>query len=112
VNNVSLIGTLVEDPEPTVSETGGAACVLRIVLPRRAVTGQRQPGVLYVDVMAFGAEAKMCATDLRSGSKVGVSGMLERSDSLGQAPRRSRWEVHAHQVEFLDSADAPPSRPS
>lgn len=112
MNNVSLIGTLVVDPEPTVSETGGTACVLRIEVPRRAITGQRQAGVVYVDVMAFGAEAKMCATDLRRGSKIGVSGTLERSDSLGLRPRRSRWEVHAHQVESLDSDDAPPSRPS
>jgi single-stranded DNA-binding protein len=104
VNNVSLIGTLVGDPQYTVDHRGRAVCVMQIAVPRRRVTGEREPGVVYVDVSAFDAQARDCAGELAAGDRIGVSGTLERDDSLVQGPRRSRWEVHAHQIDLVDQA--------
>jgi single-stranded DNA-binding protein len=102
VNNVSLLGVLVSDPELSVGRDGRDVCLMQIEVPRRTVTGELQPGVIYVDVRAFGALAKSCAHRLAAGRWVGVSGTLERDDSLdSRGPRRSRWEVHAHQVDLL-----------
>jgi single-strand DNA-binding protein len=102
VNNVSLIGALVQDPELTVERNGRQACFMRIEVPRRAGNGTLHPGVIYVDVTAFGQQAETCATGLVAGDRIGVSGTLERDDSLdSRGPRRSRWEVHAHQVDLL-----------
>lgn len=105
MNNVSLIGTLVGDPEPSV-EGGRDACLMQIEVPRRSLEGGLQPGVIYVDVRTFGELARACAGDLAEGQRVGVSGTLERDDSLERGPRRSRWEVHAHQVDLLDVSPA------
>jgi hypothetical protein len=55
-------------------------------------------------VAAHGKQARACADRLGAGQRVGISGTLEREDSLDAlGPRRSRWEVHAHQVDFLDA---------
>ena len=102
MNNVSLIGKLVNDPELEF-ERGREVCLMQIEVPRRQVNGELEPGVIYVDVTAHGQQARMCADRLGPGQRVGISGTLEREDSLDAfAPRRSRWEVHVHQVDFLD----------
>lgn len=101
VNNVSLIGVLVETPELAVERNGRHACFMRIEVPRRATNGDLEPGVIYVDVTTFGQQADACAEGLVAGDRIGISGTLERDDSLDHGPRRSRWEVHAHQVDLL-----------
>jgi single-stranded DNA-binding protein len=107
VNNVSLIGTLVGDPELAIGRDGRDVCLMQIEVPRRSVSGELQPGVIYVDVTAFGELASRCASGLSSGTWVGISGTLERDDSLdSRGPRRSRWEVHAHQVDLIPNADS------
>jgi single-stranded DNA-binding protein len=106
VNNVSLIGSLVSDPELGVGRGGRVECAMQIAVPRRASGGRREPGVVYVEVTVFDEQARACARDLVAGMRIGVSGTLEREDSLDSlGPRRSRWEVHAHQVELIDAAD-------
>jgi single-stranded DNA-binding protein len=78
---------------------------MQLEVLRRSVLGALQPGVIYVDVTTYGAQARTCANELEAGWRIGVSGTLERDDSLdSRGPRRSRWEVLAHQVDLL----APP----
>jgi single-stranded DNA-binding protein len=104
VNNVNLIGTLVGDPELAIDRSGRDVCFMQVEVPRRGALGDLQPGVIYVDVSAYGQQATTCAAGLRDGQRIGISGTLEREDSLdSRAPRRSRWEVHAYQVDLLDS---------
>lgn len=106
MNNVSLIGVLVGDPDLSVARDGRDVCLMQVEVPRRRLTGELQPGVIYVDVSAFGELARRCAGRLSAGRWVGISGTLERDDSLdSRAPRRSRWEVHAHQVDLLPDVD-------
>ena len=102
MNNVSLLGFLVGDPELLVDHLGRDVCAMQIAVPRRRLTGEFDPGVVYVDVAVFGQQALNCAANLAAGARVGVSGTLEREDSLDHEPRRSRWEVHAHQVDVID----------
>jgi single-stranded DNA-binding protein len=107
VNNVSLIGTLVNEPELTINREGRDECLLQLEVPRRDPDGNPVPGVIYVDVTAFGVQAKRAAV-LSPGQRFGVSGSLERDDSPGsRGPRRSRWEVHAHQIELFDAGSPP-----
>jgi hypothetical protein len=111
LNNVSLIGALVGDPELTVDHRGQDVCVMQVEVPRRGRAGELQPGVIYVDVRAYGEQARTCANELAAGLRVGISGTLERDDSLeSRGPRRSRWEVDAHQVQLIDQA-APHTAP-
>jgi single stranded DNA-binding protein len=105
VNNVNLIGSVVNDPELSVERDGRDACAIQVAVQRRGPAGDPEPGVIYIDVTAYGQQARSCATELAVGDRIGVAGRLERDDSLdSRGPRRSRWEVHAYQVDFLDQA--------
>jgi single-strand DNA-binding protein len=107
VNNVNLIGSLVGDPELSSDPSGRDVCPLQIAVQRRGPTGDPEPGVIYVDVTVYGRLARTCAEQLAAGQRIGVAGRLERDDSLdSRGPRRSRWEVHAYQVDLLDAATA------
>jgi single-stranded DNA-binding protein len=113
VNNVNLIGALVGDPELSVGRDGRDECAMQLAVQRRGPTGEPEPGVIYIDVTAYGQQARTCANELSAGYRVGVAGRLERDDSLdSRGPRRSRWEVHAYQVDLLDSLPAPEAPPA
>jgi single stranded DNA-binding protein len=103
VNNVNLIGSVVNEPELSVERDGRDVCSIQVAVQRRGPTGDPEPGVIYIDVTAYGRQARVCADELAIGDRIGVAGRLERDDSLdARGPRRSRWEVHAYQVDFLD----------
>jgi single-stranded DNA-binding protein len=108
VNNVNLIGSVVNEPELSLERGGRDACAIQLAVQRRGPAGDPEPGVIYIDVMAYGRQARQCKSELAVGDRIGVAGRLERDDSLdARGPRRSRWEVHAYQVDFLDAASAP-----
>ncbi|MEA2441773.1 MAG: single-strand DNA-binding protein [Thermoleophilaceae bacterium] len=112
MNNVNLIGSLVGDPELTMDRSGRDVCLMQVEVPRRGVLGELEPGVIYVDVVTYGQQAKACAAGLRAGQRIGISGTLERDDSLdSRGPRRSRWEVLAYQVDLLDPQPRPTEPP-
>ena len=103
MNNVNLIGAVVNEPELSVERDGRDVCAIQIAVQRRGPTGDPEPGVIYIDVTAHGPRARQCKTELAVGDRIGVAGRLERDDSLDdRGPRRSRWEVHAYQVDLLD----------
>jgi single-stranded DNA-binding protein len=108
MNNVNLIGSVVNEPELSVERGGSDACAIQIAVQRRGPTGDPEPGVIYIDVTAYGRQARQCKSALAVGDRIGVAGRLERDDSLeARGPRRSRWEVHAYQVDFLEATAAP-----
>ena len=109
MNNVTLIGSVVNEPELSTERDGRDVCAIEVAVQRRGPTGDPEPGVIYIDVTAYGRQARQCKSELAAGDRIGVAGRLERDDSLdARGPRRSRWEVHAYQVDFLD-ATAPPA---
>ena len=103
MNSVNLIGSVVEDPEVRVSPVGEAQCALRIAVPRVAGSGFREPGVVYVEVVASGLRARELADEVRHGMRIGVSGRLELDEWIEpDGERRARYEVMADQLEVLD----------
>lgn len=103
VNNVNLIGSLVGDPVLSIDRDGRDVCAMQLAVQRRGPAGEPEPGVIYIDVTAYGYQARTCAKQLSAGQRIGVAGRLERDDSLdNRGPRRSRWEVHAYQIDVLD----------
>ena len=105
VNNVNLIGSLVGDPELSLDRDGRDVCAMQLAVQRRGASGEPEPGVIYIDVATYGQQARMCANQLSAGQRVGIAGRLERDESLDRrGPRRSRWEVHAYQVDILDAS--------
>jgi single stranded DNA-binding protein len=107
VNSVSLIGTLTADPEVVPGRRGGEVCVMRIAVPRRNRSGRREPGVVYVEAAAFGADALECAARLRAGDAIGVSGRIEREEyRTREGQRRVDHAVLIDQLDLLSTTSA------
>jgi single-strand DNA-binding protein len=103
VNSVNLIGRLVDDPVLRTAPDGGQQCSMRVAVPRIGEAGLREPGLVYVEVVATGLRAHDVAADARAGTRIGVSGRLELDEwTEPGGERRSRYEVMADQLELLD----------
>lgn len=105
----TLIGTLTDDPELRKSRTGGDVCLMRIAVPRRRRSGRREPGVVYVDVAAYGADARESAERLKQGDTLGLSGRIERDEY--RTPDGERRVDHAVLIDQLDLPAAVTSKP-
>ena len=101
---MNLIGRLVADPVLETAPDGGHRCTMRVAVPRVGRSGLREPGVVYVEVVATGLRAHDLAAGVTSGMRIGVSGRLELDEwtAPGGEPQ-SRYEVMADQIEVLDS---------
>jgi single-stranded DNA-binding protein len=95
MNAVSLIGTLSTPPDLQEPRSGPPRCTMQVAVPRYSRTGQREPGVVYIDVTTFGLQAQECAERLKLGSRVGLTGRLDTDD-----PRESAG-VLIDQLDYL-----------
>ena len=50
---------------------------MTLAVPLRSRTGQREPGVTYVEASTFGLEAQDHAERLTMGSRIGLAGRLD-----------------------------------
>jgi hypothetical protein len=94
VNSVALTGTLVDDPQLSSGERGGDVYVMRIAVPRRSRGGRREPGVVYADAAAFGADARESAAEPST-----PAGALTASGACGRSIRASGGLLLAMQDE-------------
>ena len=61
VNNVNLIGAIVGEPLLSIDRDGRDVCAMQIAVQRRGPTGEPEPGVIYIDVVSNGRQARGCA---------------------------------------------------
>ena len=105
VNSVNLIGRLVEDPAARTGPGGEDQCAMRVAIPRLGGNGAREPGVVYVEVVASGLRAGDLLAELHNGMRIGVSGRLELDEwTEPDGEHHVRYEVLADQLEVLDAA--------
>jgi len=95
MNIVAMTATLTRDP---VLEQHGkeTVCEMRVA--------ERKPGgdPLFITVAAFGSEAEKCATYLRKGRHVAISGRLRyREWQASGGGTRSEHSLAACRIEFL-----------
>ena len=103
MNAVQVIGRLTRDPEGRQTSGGTDVADMRIAIPRR--NDSDKP--IYVDVDAYGAQAKACVEYLAKGSRVGISGRIDFEEWTGKDEgRRSRNLIVAESVDFLDPRPA------
>jgi single-strand DNA-binding protein len=95
-----IIGRLTQDPEIRYTPKGMAVVTLRIAVNRRA--RERPEETSFFDVVAFGKLAETCGEYLSKGRTVLVDGRLRERQWEGKEGRRSKIEVIASSVEFLD----------
>ena len=101
---MNLIGRLVEDPVLSTAVDGAPHCAMRVAVPRIGAAGLREPGLVYVEVVATGLRAHDVVEVARAGARIGVSGRLELDEwKEAGGERRSRYEVMADQIEVLDA---------
>jgi single-strand DNA-binding protein len=106
INRVTLVGRLTRDPELRHLPSGSPVLQLGLAVNGR----QKDEGGNWVDkpnffdVKVFGNQAEMLATHLTKGRRVGIDGRLDWSSWEAQdGSKRSKVEVVAFQVQFLDS---------
>lgn len=106
INRVTLVGRLTRDPELRHLPSGTPVLQLGLAVNGR----QKDDGGNWVDkpnffdVKIFGNQAEMLAQHLAKGRRVGIDGRLDWSSWEAQdGSKRSKVEVVAFQVQFLDS---------
>lgn len=94
------VGRLTRDPQRRLTETDKALMTLPIASGRR----EREADPVYLDVVCWDGPARTCAEHLRKGRLVAFSGRLQYREWQAQdGSRRSRHEVLADEVQFLDA---------
>jgi single-strand DNA-binding protein len=106
INRVTLVGRLTRDPELRHLPSGQPVLQLGLAVNGR----QRDDGGNWVDkpnffdVKVFGNQAETLNQHLSKGRRVGIDGRLDWSSWEAQdGTKRSKVEVVAFQVQFLDS---------
>lgn len=110
-NKVILMGNLTRDPELRYTPSGLAVSEFSLAVHHRhRMQEEVREDVCYVDVVVFGRMGEHVKERLHKGSRVLVDGRLtQRRWETPEGQKRSRYEVVANTVQFIDvgSASAP-----
>jgi len=103
MNNVSIIGRLVKDPEMKRTEEGKAICNLRFAIDDPFSREDRSD---FINVTAFGNQGELCERYLRKGFIAGVSGRI-RCDVYKDKEGANKYPIKiiAENVQFLQWPD-------
>ena len=105
INRVELLGRVGADPELRQTQGGTAVVQLRLATDRRRENGNDETD--WHTVICWAKQAEAVAEYVRKGERVYVAGrMQQQSWETDGGERRSRIEIHAHEVIFLGSAGA------
>ncbi len=108
VNQVTLMGNLTRDPELRQTPNGQSVCSFSLALNRsyKGSNGEWQEATDYVDVVAWANLGERVAQYLTKGRRCLVIGRLQSSSWEQDGKKRSKVEVIASDVTFLDSRGA------
>ncbi|MBD3369304.1 single-stranded DNA-binding protein [Candidatus Fermentibacteria bacterium] len=108
LNKVMITGNLVDDPRTNILQNGVNVANFRIASSRsyRGRDNEWHQKTCFVDVVAWRRTAELISSRLHKGSPVLVEGELQTSSWQAQdGTRRSRVEILARRVQFLERAD-------
>lgn len=105
VNQVILLGNLTRDPELRQIPSGQSVCSFSLALNRsyKDASGEWQEATDYIDVTAWAALGERVAQYLSKGRRCLVQGRLQSRSWEQDGQKRSKVEVNASDVTFLDS---------
>jgi single-strand DNA-binding protein len=106
INRVTIVGRLTRDPELAHLPSGTAVLKLGVAVNGRQKddAGNWADKPNFFDVKVFGNQADMLNQHLSKGRRIGVDGRLDWSSWEAQdGSKRSKVEIIAHSVQFLDS---------
>ncbi len=104
VNQVILMGNLTRDPEVRQTPSGQSVCSFSLALNRayKDQAGEWQEATDYIDVVAWGPLGERVAQYLTRGRRALVQGRLQSRSWEQDGQKRSKVEVLANDVTFLD----------
>lgn len=104
INKAIIQGNLTRDVEMRYTSNGTAAASFSIACNRKYKQGDdTKEEVSFLDVVAWGKTAELCAQYLVKGSGVIIDGRLQqrRWDDKDTGQKRSKVEIVAEQVHFV-----------
>jgi single-strand DNA-binding protein len=104
VNQVILLGNLTRDPELRQTPNGQSVCSFSLALNRayKDQSGEWQEATDYIDVVCWGSLAERVSQYLSKGRRCLVQGRLQSRSWEQEGQKRSKVEVLANDVTFLD----------
>ena len=106
LNIVAITGRLAADPELHSTGNGTDVTTLRIAVGRMKRQGEQRADADFVDVVVWGEQAKHAGRYLAKGRRVAIKGRLQqRTWTTPEGSKRSRLQIVADQVQFLDYKD-------
>jgi single-strand DNA-binding protein len=104
VNQVILMGNLTRDPEVRQTPNGRSVCSFSLALNRayKDQSGEWQEVTDFIDVVAWGPLGERVAQYLSKGRRALVQGRLQSRSWEQEGQKRSKVEVLADDVTFLD----------
>lgn len=109
LNRVTLIGNLTRDPELKYTPQGTAVCTFSIATNREWTdsTGQKQEGVEFHRIVAWGKLGEICSQLLVKGQKAFVEGRLQtRSWKTQEGTDRQVTEIVIEEMIALNTPKA------
>lgn len=107
VNQVILMGNLTRDPEVRQTPSGQSVCSFSLALNRayKGQNGEWQEATDYIDVVAWGPLGERVGQYLAKGRRALVQGRLQSRSWEQDGQKRSKVEVLANDVTFLDGRE-------
>ncbi len=104
VNQVILMGNLTRDPELRNTPSGQSVCSFSLALNRayKDQSGEWKEATDYIDIVAWGPLGERVAQYLSKGRRCLVQGRLQSRSWEQDGQKRSKVEVLASDVTFLD----------
>ena len=105
LNQVFLMGNLTRDPELRQTPGGQNVCSFSLALNRsyKDASGEWQEATDYIDITAWGPLGERVSQYLSKGRRCLVQGRLQSRSWEQDGQKRSKVEVLASDVTFLDS---------
>ncbi len=105
LNQVTLMGNLTRDPELRQTPNGQNVTSFSLALNRsyKDASGEWQEATDYIDIVCWGPLAERVSQYLSKGRRCLVQGRLQSRNWEQEGVKRSKVEVLANDVTFLDS---------
>jgi len=113
LNRVLLIGNLTSDPQMRQTSQGKDMAWFGLAVNQRyrGEDDEIKENVCFLDVIAWGRLARICAENLKKGSRVFIEGRLQLRSWEEDGDKRSKLEVVARKVFLLSVLKSPHFRP-
>ena len=103
LNNVTMVGRLVADPQLRQTQSGTQVASLRIANDDGYKNQNGEKNTLFIDVSVFGKQAEFVMKYFKKGSQIGVTGRLNQRKYVNKNNVEvTTFEIIANTVDFID----------